>query len=74
MTLPEDVYCHIKLKDKMKTFTTQSYSTSQKYKEATRTSTHIMMWLDIPIQDIAMWTGIASLGSCDVYCDFCTYR
>jgi len=32
--LPDDVYCRIKLKDASKTFTTCSYSTPQKYKEA----------------------------------------
>ena len=32
--LPTDVYCRIKLKDATKTFTTRSYSTPRKYKEA----------------------------------------
>jgi len=32
--LPTDVYCWIKLKDATKTFTTHSYSTPRKYKEA----------------------------------------
>ena len=32
--LPTDVYCHIKLKDINKTFTTHSYSSPRKYKEA----------------------------------------
>jgi hypothetical protein len=32
--LPTDVYCRIKLKDASKTFTTRSYSSPRKYKEA----------------------------------------
>jgi hypothetical protein len=28
----------------------------------TSPSTHIMMWLDIPTQDIAMWVGIPRPG------------
>jgi hypothetical protein len=32
--LPTDVYCRIKLKDALKTFTTRSYSTPRKYKDA----------------------------------------
>src|ERR1700692_3197800 len=42
--LPTDVYCRITLKDATKTFTTRSYSTPRKYKEAW--STLIQQHLD----------------------------
>ena len=43
--LPSDVYCRIKLKDATKMFTTRSYSTPRKYKEAW--ATLIQQHLDV---------------------------